>query len=98
MRDKPAWRHKPDVQQFGCLNEAGLVGLLQHFLCVSHEAAVLQHALILLHLTTEPVHTQVPGLLDGPQHLGLSLLKGLEETLKVFVGLSLCELPIFLRS
>lgn len=86
------------MQQFGCLNEAGLVSLLQHLLGISHEAAVLQHALILLHLSPEPVHAQVPGLLDGPQHLSLSLLKGLEETLKVFVGPSLCELPVFLRS
>lgn len=40
----------PDVQLLCGLHEAGLIRLLQHLLGVAHEPAVLQHALVLLHL------------------------------------------------
>lgn len=75
----------PDVQQFGRLDKAGLIGLLQHLLSVSHKATVLQHALVLLHLGPEPVHSQGSGLSHAAQHLSPPLRQGLEEPLKVFV-------------
>lgn len=86
------------MQQFGRLDEAGLVGLLQHLLSVSHEAAVLQHALVLLHLSPQTLHPQTPALLDAALHLRPALLKRLQQTLEVFVSTSLGELTVLLRS
>lgn len=40
----------PDVQLFCSLHKTGLIRLFQHLLRVTHESAVLQHALVLLHL------------------------------------------------
>lgn len=40
----------PDVQLLCGLHKTGLIRLLQHLLRVTHEPAVLQHALVLLHL------------------------------------------------
>lgn len=48
----------PHVQLLGRLHEARLVGLLQHLLSVAHQPAVLQHALVLLHLARATGDTQ----------------------------------------
>lgn len=40
----------PDVQLLCGLHKTGLIRLLQHLLRVTHQPAVLQHALVLLHL------------------------------------------------
>lgn len=84
------------MQLLGSLNKAGLVRLLENLLGITHQAAVLQHALVLVHLAPKLVQTPRPRLLDGPQHLKLPLLEGLEQSLKVLVGPTLRQLAFLL--
>lgn len=87
----------PVVQLLGSLDKAGVVGLLQHLLGVTHHARVLQHGLVLLDLAVQAGQPLLLALLDRLQQ-GRPLLlqhgaQPLDQLRHLLLGLRAVHLP-----